>query len=418
MRRSTRLSVITLTTVSAGLLLAAPAQAATTGVASAGASTVLFKAAKGTANKVVVTRSGNTITIDDKVAVKAGKGCKKVKGDKTKVKCRTSKAPTKVTVYTYDKADSIRNNTNVPTHADGGTGNDFVAGGSANDTLHGWTGSDRIYGGGGEDHIWGWTGANTIYGGDAKDTIQGGTGVDRIYGGAGRDEIFGAEGNDHLDGGADRDWLIGEDGNDSLWGGDGDDYVDGRWGNDYVSGGNGADELRGDDGSDRVYGGPGYDWIYTDATNGNAKGADYYAGGSGRDSVMYRSYAEAVTADPDGVKGDDGARGEGDTIATDVESIWGGDGNDRLSGGTGDNSLLGGPGNDTLQGGAGDDYVFGAEGADQLFGDAGDDFLDGGDEDGAVDHLDGGANDTTDPGDSCELWTGDTFTNCEVVTEA
>jgi hypothetical protein len=41
---------------------------------------------------VVITRSGNTITIDDRVAISAGKGCKKVKGDKTKVICTTTGA--------------------------------------------------------------------------------------------------------------------------------------------------------------------------------------------------------------------------------------------------------------------------------------------------------------------------------------
>nr|BFE66840.1 hypothetical protein GCM10020092_001410 [Actinoplanes digitatis] len=126
--------------------------------------------------------------------------------------------------------------------------------------------------------------------------------------------------------------------------------------------------------------------------------------------MIYTQYSEDITADADGVKGDDGANGEGDTIATDVESIWGGNGNDTLSGGAGDQSLDGGPGNDTLRGGAGADYLFGGPGTDHLFGEAGDDFLDGGDEDSAAEQLDGGP-DT----DGCELWTGDTAVNCENV---
>ena len=88
-----------------------------------------YKAAKGKQNKVVVTRSGNTVTVDDKVAVKAGKGCKAVKGDKTKVRCTTKKAPTRVRVYTYDRNDSIVNKTGLATTADGGTGNDSITGG-------------------------------------------------------------------------------------------------------------------------------------------------------------------------------------------------------------------------------------------------------------------------------------------------
>src|SRR6188508_2036217 len=85
-----------LATTAAVGLAAAPAQASAGGLASVYATVkVQYKAAKGKQNKVVITRAGNTITIDDVVAVKAGKGCKKVKGDKTKVRCTTRKAPTR-----------------------------------------------------------------------------------------------------------------------------------------------------------------------------------------------------------------------------------------------------------------------------------------------------------------------------------
>lgn len=398
-----RVALTLLTTVSAGVL-ASPAQAAAAGVASVSGTTVQFKAAKGKQNKVVVTRSGNTVTIDDKVTVKAGAGCKAVKRDKTKVKCRTAKAPTRVRVYTYDRADSIRNNTSLPIYADGGTAADTVIGGPGADTLHGWTGADRIWGGGGEDHIWGWTGANEIHGGPAKDTIWGGTSVDRIYGDAGRDEIFGDAGNDRIYGGADRDWLLGEDGNDTVYGEAGDDYLRGDYDNDTLYGGDGVDELHAENGNDRVYGGNGGDQIFANAIQNDGdkegQGADYYSGGAGYDRVSYGSYfSSAVTADADGVKGDDGADGEGDTIATDVESIWGGFGNDSLYGRAGADALFGGDGNDTIRGNGG---------ADDLYGDGGDDYLDGGN-DGAADRLDGGDGD-----DSCHQWASDTIDNCEM----
>ena len=51
---------------------------------SAGATTVSFSADTKVKNKVVITRSGRTVTIDDRVAVKPGKNCKQVKGDKTR----------------------------------------------------------------------------------------------------------------------------------------------------------------------------------------------------------------------------------------------------------------------------------------------------------------------------------------------
>src|SRR3954454_13789602 len=97
-----RVSLSLLTTIGVGALAAAPAEAASTGVASVVESTkVQYKAAKGKQNKVVITRSGRTITIDDKAAIKPGKGCKQVKGDKTKVRCTTGKTPTRVRAYTY-----------------------------------------------------------------------------------------------------------------------------------------------------------------------------------------------------------------------------------------------------------------------------------------------------------------------------
>ena len=62
--------------------------------------------------------------------------------------------------------------------------------------------------------------------------------------------------------------------------------------------------------------------------------------------------------------------------------LFGGDGNDTLIGGSGDDELFGGAGNDTLEGmggndllfgGAGDDTLIGGSGNDQLFGEAGND---------------------------------------------
>jgi serralysin len=49
--------------------IAGPAEAASGGRAAAGTSTVAFKAADNARNKVVITRSGRTVTIDDRVAI-------------------------------------------------------------------------------------------------------------------------------------------------------------------------------------------------------------------------------------------------------------------------------------------------------------------------------------------------------------
>lgn len=58
--------------------------------------------------------------------------------------------------------------------------------------------------------------------------------------------------------------------------------------------------------------------------------------------------------------------------------IWGGEGNDSLSGGNGAQTLLGESGNDQLRGFSGDDVLDGGPGVDSLAGDAGADTLSGG----------------------------------------
>jgi ELWxxDGT repeat protein len=55
--------------------------------------------------------------------------------------------------------------------------------------------------------------------------------------------------------------------------------------------------------------------------------------------------------------------------------LYGGDGNDRLKGGSGANVLLGGAGDDLLAGGSNRDLLIGGTGADRLVGDANDDIL-------------------------------------------
>ena len=70
-------------------------------------------------------------------------------------------------------------------------------------------------------------------------------------------------------------------------------------------------------------------------------------GGGGLDTVTYaaRIAPVAVTVGVD--EGDDGETGEGDTVASDVEIVRGGRGNDDLIGGPGPEELYGRAGDDT-----------------------------------------------------------------------
>ena len=366
-----RIGLIAVTTVSAGAL-AAPAEAAATGVASVSGTKVTYKAARGKQNKVVVTRSGRTVTVDDRVAVKAGKGCKAVKGDRTRVRCTTAKATTKLYVYTYDRNDSVVNKAALRSVIDGGTAADRLTGGSLADSIIGRSGNDKI------------------------------------WGGAGHDLLSGGDGNDAIDGQAGGDYLNGDAGQDSLYGGAGfdADHLSGGWGNDTARGGAGNDELRGDAGRDRLLGEAGDDIMTGD--DADAVFADTMIGGAGRDTVEYMFRTAAVTVDLDGAGGDDGQKGERDTVGSDVEVLYGGAGNDRLTGNAAANWIYGREGGDVVRGGGGDDSLFGDSGADRLFGDAGNDALfDQGDT--RADRLDGGAN-----ADQCFSDAGeDTAVSCE-----
>ncbi|MEV8509423.1 calcium-binding protein [Actinoplanes sp. NPDC051475] len=330
-----------------------PALAATPGVAKVvGSATVSFTAAAGNKNAVVVTRSGKTITIDDRVKVKAGHGCVAVRGDATKVRCKTADAPTYVTVNLGDLNDSVTNKSDLG----------IVALGSAGD-----------------------------------DTLTGGPGNDSLSGGAGNDK------------------LVGKDGIDSLTGDAGNDRLDGGTGGDVFIGGAGADTV---------------------------------IGGAGADTVMYTDHTAAVIADLDGVAGDDGQRNEKDTLQADVENLYGGSGNDTLTGNAAVNVISGGAGNDTIRGGTandvlsgddGDDNLYGDDGADvltgakgndtihggegndigqgglgsdHLYGEGGDDFLTGDGDSAALDVLDGGLDGAT--GDFCLVAAAGTKTNCEM----
>lgn len=324
------------TTTAAVGVFAAPAQAATTGKASVSGGKLTFQAGSGKTNRVWITEAGGTVTVDDRVAVRAGKGCKAVKGDKTKVTCARTE---RVSVSLGSGNDVFVNISGVTAHAYGGTGNDTLNGGTGRDFLYGGAGQDTVNGGEYIDWVYGEAGNDRVYGGEGEDTLFGGSGNDRLYGGAGRDRIHDGSGNDR---------SYGEAGNDVLYD---------------------------DKGKDRHYGSAGDDSLRA----GTGNYADRYYGGAGTDTVSYQYVSTAVTADADGVSGDDGRSGEHDTIATDVENLTGGKGKDRLYGTNGTNVLIGRAGNDRLYGRGGDDTLEGLEGRDRLDGGAGNDRLIGDD---------------------------------------
>jgi Ca2+-binding RTX toxin-like protein len=266
-RRGLAALATTAAAVSVGTLTATPAYAAGVhGTAKVSGTTVSFVAAAGKANLIFITRSGRTVTIDNRSGwgIKAGAGCKAVSGDKTKVKCTTKKTPKLVKVAFGAKDDYIYNQTSLILVATGGAGSDH---------LQSMGAADRLYGGDGDDFLMGGNGANQLFGGAGADALFGGSGVDRMYGGPGNDGFRGLGGNDIMsdeagqntfDGGAGADTLYGGDGTDSMRGGDGNDTIYGRDGTDYLFGGKGNDRLYSSPSSaesfrERIDGGSGLD---------------------------------------------------------------------------------------------------------------------------------------------------------------
>lgn len=75
-----------------------------------------------------------------------------------------------------------------------------------------------------------------IVGGAEHDYFAGGSGSDDIWGGDGNDTLRGGEDDDRIDGGADDDLLFGEAGDDTLFGGQGRDDLNAGEGNDLLQG--------------------------------------------------------------------------------------------------------------------------------------------------------------------------------------
>jgi Ca2+-binding RTX toxin-like protein len=145
-----------------------------------------------------------------------------------------------------------------------------------------------------------------------------------------------------------------------------------------VYGGAGNDTLRGGNGDDVLNGGAGNDTFTTGAV---PDGNDAMNGGQGTDTADYSARTGAVTITIDDIA-DDGGTGETDNVATDIEIIKGGLGDDHLTGSPGADTIFGGPGNDVIAGGAGNDI---------LNGDAGNDVFDEGSGANGSDAINGGA---------------------------
>lgn len=271
----------------------------------------------------------------------------------------------------------------------GGAGNDTVYGGAAGDTLYGDANQDSVYGGTGDD---------TAYGGANADVMQGDAGVDRLYGGLASDTLlFSADVNVVAAGGDDgvRFWtgegpvntsfhVFTSDANrslDTLYGDDAVDTIIAGNGNDVLVQNSSAlviDNASQAEGAGRIDGievfvmGGGADvLVLNDASNGLAYANSVTAfGGSFSDILVSGSGNDRLAGgNPNGNAAAD---------AFDIDTLYGGAGNDVVYGDRENRETSTEGAGDTLYGGSGDDSIFGDAGADRLFGGTGSDSLSGG----------------------------------------
>ncbi len=261
---------------------------------------------------------------------------------------------------------------------DVGSGVENVIGGSGNDSIVGSAGNNSITGGDGNDTIFGAAGNDTIDGGLGADSMSGGPGLDTITYASrtasvtvelGSSNNGQAGENDTL--GTDFETLIGGSGNDTMFNTGQNIVVAQTLPDLLIEGGPGNDGLQGGFGNDTLLGGPGDDDL------GHDPGNDVIDGGTGVNTYGLADVLESGGArlTLDGVA-NDGFADENDNV-TNVEIIYGSNGDDTLIGDDRNDTIDGFLGNDSIQGGGGNDLLE-TSGGGTLIGGAGNDTLTGG----------------------------------------
>ncbi len=274
----------------------------------------------------------------------------------------------------------------------GGSGNDTLTGNSLNNALVGGAGIDILSGLGGIDALYGQAGNDSLDGGTENDrylfltttqldadTIADSGGIDELYfvgstnnvavdlgstspqtvnanltltllANNSLENITGGSGNDMLTGNSLNNTLVGGDGNDSLSGIGGNDALHGQVGDDTLDGGTGDDTF-----------------VFVTTT---PLGADTVADISGLDRLYFVGSTNDVAVNLGLTSPQTVNTNLTLTLAANnaLENIYGGSGNDTLTGNALNNALVGGAGNDTLAGGAGNDALYGQAGNDSLNG--------------------------------------------------
>ncbi len=292
---------------------------------------------------------------------------------------------------------------------DFGIGKNFLSGGEGKDTITVFATQDTVLGGADDDLIVSSTTVNVQLTSGAQSSLAGFAGRNFLDGGSGNDTIVGGFSTDTIIG--DGDTLTGNDSLSGLFslasGGNGDDTInsiglfsgtsttsitlDGGLGNDYLAGntnvavagpnnvtitnimnagagndtiifGTVRDKLSGDDaGNDTISYHSSVSFTNRTTTNviNDSQGNNLIFGGNGTDVITTGSGSDTLYGGPQTLPIG--------TLAIDI------DGNDSLFSGAGNDVLVGGFGNDNLNGSEGDDCLVGGPGSDTLTGGSGSD---------------------------------------------
>ncbi|MCA1683541.1 MAG: calcium-binding protein, partial [Actinobacteria bacterium] len=315
-----------------------------TGDVKVSGSTLQVTAATGASDNIRITKpSSSTFTVTDSATtgfpgsgLHVGAGCTLISDERADC---SATGIASISVAAGDRADRAVNDTASRSTLNGGSGDDYLAGGSyaAGDLLDGGTGADDLLGRAGVDTVSyaGRAGGVTV----TVDSVANDGGVEDANAGATRRDNVSTD-IENVTGGNGGDTITGSGYANVLSGGPGGDVLDGASANDVLDGGAGADDL---------------------------------AGGTGADRVTYASSTSGVTVTIEGTANDGNASDDNgtrrDNVKTDVEQLTGSPQSDTLTGsGT----------NDVIDAGAGDDTINGGSGADSLDGGAGADNFNGG----------------------------------------
>lgn len=288
-----------------------------------------------------------------------------------------------------DQSNLGRDNIGADVEVVQGSGSDDVlTGGAGPNELYGNAGRDTLDGGPGDDLLRGGSGVNTVsYGSQSEAVDVSLDGIENDGSALESDDLGGPAEFTNIVGGTGDDWLVGNDAGNDLKGGAGADVLQGGAGPDVLKGGDGLFDVasyedrssavqavlggqpvsgNADDGPagardtlgsdiEGVFGGSGDDTLTGNAAQNllwGGPGADVLSGLGGEDAVDYSDRASGVSVVMDGspTSGNvqDGPAGTRDRVLTDIEAVFGGSGDDTLTGNAAENYFDAGAGNDQV----------------------------------------------------------------------